>query len=70
MTAIALTPRGQQLLVEILPEHFRQMAWLMSPLKESERKTFVRLLSKVLRRAGEHQASPTGRAPSTARAAR
>ncbi len=70
MTAIELTPRGQQLLLQLLPEHFRQMAWLMSPLKESERKTFVRLLSKVLRRAGEHTPRAVGRPASAARAAR
>lgn len=70
MTAIELTPRGQQLLVELLPEHFRHMAWLMSPLKESERKTLVRLLSKVLRRAGEHASPAAGRSSQAARAAR
>jgi DNA-binding MarR family transcriptional regulator len=53
MTSVMITGKGEQLLAEILPEHFRQMAWLLAPLKESERKTFVRLLTKVLRRAGE-----------------
>jgi DNA-binding MarR family transcriptional regulator len=53
MMSVALTARGETLLETILPEHFRQMAWLMGPLKESERKTLVRLLTKVLRRAGE-----------------
>src|SRR3954462_15717184 len=41
MMSVGLTPRGQQLLAEIMPEHFRRMAWLMGPLTESERKTFV-----------------------------
>jgi hypothetical protein len=36
-----------------MPEHFRRMAWLMGPLSENERKTFVRLLTKVLERASE-----------------
>ena len=34
------------------------MAWLMEPLREPERKTFVRLLTKVLTRAaGDPSAS-------------
>ncbi len=53
MMSVGLTPRGEKLLVEILPGHFRRMAWLMEPLSEPERKTFVRLLSKVMQRAGE-----------------
>ncbi len=53
MMSVGLTKRGEKLLAEIMPEHFRRMAWLMSPLSESERKTFVRLLTKVLERAGE-----------------
>jgi hypothetical protein len=44
------------LLAQIMPEHFRRMAWLMGPLSENERKTFVRLLTKVLARAGEEPA--------------
>jgi len=59
MTAVALTPQGEALLVKILPAHFRQMAWLMSPLNESERETLVRLLTKVLGRAAERP-SPVG----------
>jgi hypothetical protein len=40
-----------------MPEHFRRMAWLMGPLTENERKTFVRLLTKVLERAAEDPTS-------------
>jgi DNA-binding MarR family transcriptional regulator len=53
MMSVELTPRGQELLSAILPEHFRQMAWLMAPLAEAERKTLVTLLNKVLTRAAE-----------------
>lgn len=53
MLSVSLTARGEKLLRRIFPAHFRQMAWLMQPLSESERKTLVRLLTKVLKRAAE-----------------
>lgn len=53
MMSVDLTPEGEKLLAAIMPEHFRRMAWLMEPLSERERKTFVNLLGKVMRRAGE-----------------
>lgn len=53
MTSVMITPRGDKLLKKILPAHFRQMAWLMGPLEPSERKTLVRLLTKILSRAAE-----------------
>ena len=56
MMAVVITSRGERLLRKILPAHFRRMAWLMAPLGEGERKTFVRLLNKVLARAGEQPA--------------
>jgi DNA-binding MarR family transcriptional regulator len=56
MTSVALTARGEKLLLKILPDHFRQMAWLMSPLNEGERKTLVQLLTKILARAAERPA--------------
>src|SRR5215207_4295036 len=56
MMCIGLTKRGEKLLAQIMPEHFRRMAWLMGPLSENERKTFVRLLTKVLERAAEEPA--------------
>ena len=59
MMCVGLTKRGEKLLAQIMPEHFRRMAWLMEPLSENERKTFVRLLTKVLHRASEEPASPT-----------
>jgi len=66
MMTVELTPRGERKLLKILPDHFRQMAWLMAPLSEPERKTLVRLLTKLLRRAGEDDGRPV---PETAVAA-
>ena len=60
MTSVALTARGEKLLRKILPDHFRQMAWLMAPLSESERKTLVRLLTKILSRAAGQPAETSG----------
>ncbi|MEY4938992.1 MAG: Transcriptional repressor MprA, partial [Verrucomicrobiota bacterium] len=42
MMSVSLTKRGTKLLSDIMPAHFRRMAWLMNPLSESERKTFLR----------------------------
>jgi DNA-binding MarR family transcriptional regulator len=61
---VGITPRGEKLLRKILPDHFRQMAWLMAPLSENERKSLVRLLLKLLRRASENDGrTATGSAP-------
>lgn len=74
MMSVELTSRALTLLAGILPEHFRRMAWLMSPLSETERKTLVRLLTKVLARAGdactaiaENGATPAHRSATAAR---
>ncbi len=53
MMSVMITNRGAELLTKILPEHFREMAWLLQPLTEAERKTLVALLTKVLQRAAE-----------------
>lgn len=58
MMSVCLTKRGEKLLARIMPEHFRRMAWLMGPLSEKERKTFLRLLTKVMLRAAEEPATP------------
>jgi DNA-binding MarR family transcriptional regulator len=58
MMCVGLTTRGDKTLSRIMPEHFRRMAWLMEPLSEPERRTFVRLLTKVLVRAGAQPAAP------------
>jgi DNA-binding MarR family transcriptional regulator len=63
MMSIELTPTGEKLLNTVMPEHFRRMAWLMEPLTEAERKTFVSLLLKVLTRAAEHVNETVHRLP-------
>ena len=63
MMSVGLTRRGEKLLGKIIPGHFRRMAWLMEPLGESERRTFVRLLVKLLVRAAESPATPTRQSP-------
>jgi len=63
MMTVGITARGETLILRILPDHFRKMAWLMAPLSENERKTLVRLLLKLLRRAGDTDDRP---APETA----
>ncbi len=47
MMAIALTPRAEELLNTILPEHFRRMSRLLAPLTEEERHTLVSLLGRI-----------------------
>jgi DNA-binding MarR family transcriptional regulator len=56
MMSVQLTARGQEVLREVLPTHFQCMATLLAPLAESERKTLVQLLNKVVQRAGEMRA--------------
>ena len=68
MLSVGLTERGEKLLRTILPPHFRQMAWLMEPLSEGERRTLVRLLTKVLERASS-VTRPTGPEPAASAAA-
>lgn len=58
MMAVVITPRGEKLLHGILPDHFREMAWLMAPLSEAERRALVRLLTKLLSRAAESNGRP------------
>jgi DNA-binding MarR family transcriptional regulator len=57
MTSVILTEKGENLLRRILPAHFRQMSWLLGGLNENERRTLVRLLTKVLSRAAERPAA-------------
>jgi DNA-binding MarR family transcriptional regulator len=59
MMSVNLTPKGRKLLEKILPIHFRGMAEIMSPLAEGERKTLVRLLTKILRHASTLAVSKT-----------
>jgi DNA-binding MarR family transcriptional regulator len=51
MMSVRLTERGHRVLQRVLPGHFRNMARIMSPLSDGERKTLVRLLTKVMRQA-------------------
>jgi DNA-binding MarR family transcriptional regulator len=67
MMSVNLTEHGKARLDQILPGHFRRMAAVMSALDEGERKTLVRLLTKVLERATELKG--TASAPSPAAAA-
>src|SRR5687768_4629706 len=69
MMCISLTKRGEKLLAQIMPEHFRRMAWLLEPLSETERKSFVRLFTKVLQRASEDPAVEPAAADRSDRAA-
>ena len=48
MMSVNLTRKGHQLITQVLPNHFRLMGEVMSPLSEAERKTLVRLLAKIL----------------------
>jgi DNA-binding MarR family transcriptional regulator len=48
MVPVHLTPAGEEALRRVLPKHFRLMASLMGALSESERRTLVELLSKIL----------------------
>jgi DNA-binding MarR family transcriptional regulator len=52
MMSVGLTKKGELLLQKILPRHFQRMAQLMAPLSETERKTLVRLLTKIHQQAG------------------
>lgn len=51
MMSVRLTAKGERFLREFLPGHFQAIASLMSPLSEAERKTLVRLLTKVQQQA-------------------
>lgn len=60
MMSVRLTPKAEIFLREMLPAHFQIMAKVMAPLSESERKTLVRLLTKVLLSATELGSAQTG----------
>ncbi|MDE3083933.1 MAG: MarR family transcriptional regulator [Verrucomicrobiota bacterium] len=49
--SVNLTRKGRAQLESMLPDHFRRMAAVMSPLGKSERKILVRLLNKILQHA-------------------
>jgi DNA-binding MarR family transcriptional regulator len=51
MMSVRLTSRGERFMREFLPGHFKGIAAIMSTLTEAERKTLVRLLSKIQEQA-------------------
>jgi DNA-binding MarR family transcriptional regulator len=64
MMSVNLTPCGQEVLRGVLPEYFQRIAALLRPLSENERKTLVRLLTKILQQAAVMNS--TGALPATA----
>jgi DNA-binding MarR family transcriptional regulator len=60
MMSVRLTAKGERFLRDFLPGHFKVTAAIMATLSETERKTLVRLLTKIQQRAAElnpHRAS-------------
>jgi DNA-binding MarR family transcriptional regulator len=53
MMSVRLTEKAEVFLLGILPAHFQIMARILAPLSEHERKTLVRLLTKILEHASE-----------------
>ena len=51
MMRVALTRKAEKFLERLLPGHFQRMAALMDPLSQTERKTLVKLLNKILQNA-------------------
>ena len=49
MMRVALTRKAEKFLERLLPGHFQRMASLMVPLSQSERKTLVNLLNKIMK---------------------
>jgi DNA-binding MarR family transcriptional regulator len=59
MMSVRLTPKAEKFLREFLPGHFRTTAKLMGTLNEAERKTLVRLLTKISTQAAAMAAGPS-----------
>jgi len=53
MMSVRLTPKADAFVAALLPAHLLIMARLMAPLSETERKTLVSLLTKILQSASE-----------------
>ena len=51
MMSVLLTPRGERFMKDFLPGHFKGIAAIMGTLTEAERKTLVRLLTKIQEQA-------------------
>jgi len=56
MMTVSLTPKGTALLNKMLPGHFKRISELMACLTEPERKTLVRLLTKISSQIAEADA--------------
>ena len=59
MMRVALTRKAEKFLERLLPGHFRRMAALINPLSQTERKTLVKLLNKILQNASTLNAGST-----------
>ena len=62
MMRVALTRKAEKFLERLLPGHFQRMAALMNPLSQSERKTLVKLLNKILQNASTLNTVPVASA--------
>jgi DNA-binding MarR family transcriptional regulator len=67
MMSVRLTARAERFLQQFLPGHFQAIASLMSPLSDTERKTLVRLLTKVQQQAASLKATRTAAEAAPAR---
>lgn len=66
MMAVKLTPKGESVIRDYLPGHFKRTAFLVQPLTENERRTLVRLLAKIMGQAAAlsaQTAAPTAASP-------
>lgn len=63
MMSVRLTPKADKFLCEFLPGHFRTTAKLMGVLTEAERKTLVRLLTKISAQAAAMVSPAASSAP-------
>lgn len=63
MMSVKLTQKGERFLRNFLPGHFKATGALMATLSEAERKTLVRLLTKIQKQAAElNSRSPAAQA--------
>lgn len=60
MMSVVLTAKAEKFMREFLPGHFKVVAELLAPLSESERKSLVRLLSKVQQHASNRGSASNG----------
>src|SRR4051812_49389266 len=57
---VYLTPRGQKMLEEMLPDYYGQVSELMAALGDAEKKTLIELLEKITRRLNGHSDAGAG----------